>query len=321
MSHPETPILVVDDTRFSATIVLRTLAQAGYVDVRHAPSASEALAMLARRPAQIVIADWMMPEMDGLELTRRIRRHDEADNTYTYILLLTAREEEQALREAFEEGVDDYVTKAAMNAQLLPRVRAAVRLVGVHNRVLADNQRLLGTLRRLRQRPLLDPLTGFGNNSYAHRRLDDALRQADARGGAACLVLLRVEGFARLREELGRAGSRALLLQVSRRLQQLVRPMDVLARTGINTFALVTYQPGVEQCQPASFQRLHDSLTRLPFEVNERLVHLEVSMGLSLGHPGVVTDTLTLFREAAAHLPGASNRMQTTAAAPSDAPA
>ncbi|WP_111657235.1 GGDEF domain-containing response regulator [Isoalcanivorax indicus] len=302
MPHKETPILVVDDTRFSATIVLRTLNQAGYLDVRHALSAEEALTMLARRPAQIVIADWMMPEMDGLELTRHIRRHDEADNHYTYILLLTAREEEDALRQAFDEGVDDYVTKASMNVQLLPRVLAADRLVTVHNRALADNERLLGTLRRLRQRPLLDPLTGFGNHSYAHRRMEDALRQADARGGAACLLLMRVEGFAGLRDRLGRASSRQLLLNLSRRLQQLVRPMDILARTGVSTFALITHQPDDTGCTPDSFARLHEGLNQRPFEVAGELLMLRVSMALHVSRPGEITDSATLFRQTANRL-------------------
>lgn len=303
MPHKETPILVVDDTRFSATIVLRTLEQAGYLDVRHAHSAEDALVMLQRRAAQIVIADWMMPEMDGLELTRHIRRLDETSNHYTYILLLTAREEEEALRQAFDEGVDDFVTKATMNAQLLPRVLAADRLVAVHNRALADNERLLGTLRRLRQRPLLDPLTGFGNHSYAHRRLEDALRQADARGGAACLLLMRVEGFAALRERLGRADSRQLLLNLSRRLQQLVRPMDILARTGISTFALITHQPDDGLCSPDSFVRLYENLNQRPFDVAGELVMLKVSMALQVSRPGDITDSATLFRQTASLLP------------------
>ncbi|MBZ2189699.1 response regulator [Alcanivorax sp. JB21] len=299
MPHPETPIIVVDDARFSATIVLRTLQQAGYVDVRHAESGHAALLMLDRRPAQIVIADWMMPEMDGLTLTRRIRQRDEASNHYTYILLLTAREEEHALREAFDEGVDDYVTKATMNAQLLPRVLAADRLVAVHNRVLADNDRLLGAMRRLRRRPLLDPLTGFGNNSYAQRRLDDALRQASTRGGSACLLLIRIEHFASLRERLGRAGSRQLILTFSRRLQQLVRPMDILARTGISTFALITHQSDPAQCTPQSFQRLYDNLNQRAFEVDTQQLKLHVSIGLGTSPGDVVADTATLFRRAA----------------------
>src|SRR5690606_41986675 len=76
MTNPDTRTRVVDDTRFSATLVARTLGQAGHRDVRHASSASEALRVLAEQPVQIVIADWMMPDTDGLALTRRIRQMD-----------------------------------------------------------------------------------------------------------------------------------------------------------------------------------------------------------------------------------------------------
>ena len=80
MSDSELDILVVDDARFSAAVVNRTLATAGYTRIRHAHSAQDALGQLTEQPADLVVADWLMPGMDGLELTRRIRQNDEASN-------------------------------------------------------------------------------------------------------------------------------------------------------------------------------------------------------------------------------------------------
>src|SRR5690554_1434041 len=125
MSDRDISILVVDDAKFSSAVVGRTLKAAGYTDIRHASSAHAALKLLEERPVAILVADWLMPEMDGLELTRRVRQLDEASNRYTYVILLTAREGVQALQTAFDEGVDDFVNKSAMNDQLLPRVMAA----------------------------------------------------------------------------------------------------------------------------------------------------------------------------------------------------
>ena len=77
MPNPLLSILVVDDAKFSSVMIGRTLNQAGYKDIRFANSAAEALKLLEERSAGILLADWLMPEMDGLELTARVRQQDE----------------------------------------------------------------------------------------------------------------------------------------------------------------------------------------------------------------------------------------------------
>src|SRR5690554_5811251 len=133
-------ILVVDDARFSAAVIIRALKAAGYQNTLHVESAIDALEMVEQKTISIIIADWLMPEMDGLELTQRIRQLDEAKNRYTYIIMLTARDGIEAMKQAFDEGVDDFINKSAMQQQLLPRIFAAERLVNNQNRLLRDTQ-------------------------------------------------------------------------------------------------------------------------------------------------------------------------------------
>ena len=178
MPNPQLSILVVDDTKFSSAVIGHTLSQAGYNDIRFASSAMDALSMHEERPASVMVADWLMPEMDGLELTRRIRQNDEANNRYTYVLLLTAREGVDALQQAFDQGVDDFVSKSTMTEQLQHRVMAADRIIQRHNRVQADYQRMLTVNRQLKRQALIDPLTGFGNRQDALRALDSTLKHA-----------------------------------------------------------------------------------------------------------------------------------------------
>ena len=280
MPNTDLNILVVDDAKFSAAVVTRTITQGGYANVRHASSADDALRQLEEQPADLLIADWLMPEMDGLELTQRVRQHDEAANRYTYIILLTAKEGSDALREAFDEGVDDFVTKSAMNEQLLHRVMAADRLVTMQNKALAENQRLLDAVARLRKQTLLDPLTGFGNRQYSLKRLDDALRQAASRGGAACLLLLRIENLQDMEKRLGKSLARQVVLAFSRRLRQLVRPMDVLGRITPEQFCLITLQPDLDRCTPGSFRRIHDGLNHRAFKTSGGFHGVDVSISM-----------------------------------------
>lgn len=281
MSNRDISILIVDDAKFSSAVVSRTLTSSGFTDVRHAMSAAEALQKLEERVASLVIADWLMPEMDGLELTRRIRQLDEQVNRYTYIVLLTAKEGVSALQKAFDEGVDDFVNKSAMNDQLLPRVMAAERLLRIHNRALVENQRLLDMNTRLRKHTTIDPLTGFGNRQYAIKRLDDAIKQARTRGGAACLMVMRVEDFQVIEDRQGKNLAQQLLLTMSRRLRQLVRPMDILARIGPDTFCVVTHQSDLEICTPSSFRRLYEGLNHRAYKTAGGFLQASVSISLS----------------------------------------
>lgn len=278
MNSRDISILIVDDAKFSSAVVGRTLTTSGYTDVRHASSAAEALVKLEERNASLVIADWLMPEMDGLGLTRRIRQLDEQVNRYTYIILLTAKEGVNALQKAFDEGVDDFVNKSAMNDQLLPRVMAAERLLRIHNRALVENQRLIDTNSRLRKHTTLDPLTGFGNRQYAVKRLEDALKQARTRGGAACMLTMRIDGYQEMETRQGKNLVQQLVLTMSRRLKQLVRPMDILTRVTPDTFCLITHQPDIENCTPSSFRRLYDGLNHRAYKTAGGFLQASVSI-------------------------------------------
>lgn len=281
MNSRDISILIVDDAKFSSAVVSRALKTLGYTDVRYASSATEALDKLEERTAGLVIADWLMPEVDGLELTRRIRQLDEQVNRYTYIILLTAKEGVSALRQAFDEGVDDFVNKSAMSEQLLPRVMAAERLVRIHNRALVENQRLIDMNTRLRKHTVLDPLTGFGNRQYALRRLDDALKQARTRGGAACIMTLHIDDYEQMEQRQGKNLVQQLVLTMSRRLRQLVRPMDILARLTPDTFCVVTHQPSLDNCTPGSFKRLYEGMNHRAYKTAGGFLQASVSMSLS----------------------------------------
>jgi PleD family two-component response regulator len=108
MSYEDIPILVVDDAKFSSTIIAKSLRSGGFKNVRFTNNPLQALRSLEKRPAQILIADWLMPNMDGLELTRRVKKLDETSEHFTYVMLLTARDDFEAMNHAFDEAVDDF---------------------------------------------------------------------------------------------------------------------------------------------------------------------------------------------------------------------
>ena len=280
MPNPHLSILVVDDAKFSSATIGRALSQAGYQDVRFASSATEALQLLEQRPASVLLADWLMPEIDGLELTARVRQLDETADHYTYIILLTGKEGENVLGEAFDRGVDDFISKAAMNEQLVPRVYAADRLCNTLQRLLHENRMLTQNIASLERRNLIDPLTGLGNPRYLRQKLTDSLRQVESRGGAVCYLLIGLQEASQLRSRYGDRFFNELLHGVARRLQQLVRPLDVLTRLDDNHFGLITLLEDLHECSPSSFKRLHEGLNLKAFKTSEGFITLKAGISL-----------------------------------------
>lgn len=160
-------ILLVDDDKFIRQIMQRYLSRVGFRmeaanDGRHAMELLESL-----RP-DIIISDWMMPEVDGLDLCRWIRQRDELKDIYYILLTAKDRVEDKAL--GLEVGADDYMTKPFQGAELIARVRSGLRLRGVQQELSKaylnlDNEfRILADL----QRSLLpDPLTTLGEYEFA----------------------------------------------------------------------------------------------------------------------------------------------------------
>ena len=306
MPNPQLSILVVDDAKFSSVIIGRVLSKAGYEDVRFANSANAALELIEQRPANVLLADWLMPEMDGLELTAQVRQQDEMSDHYTYIILLTGRDGQDVLSKAFDHGVDDFIGKSVMNDQLVPRVYAADRLCGSLQRLMRENRLLTENIARLEQRNLIDPVTGLGNARYLHQRLGDSLRQIESRGGALCYLVIGLPEIHSQRERYGEHFHQELLRGVSRRLQQLVRPLDVLTCLDEGHFGLLTLVDDLRGCSPSSFKRLHDGLNLKAFKTSEGFISIKAGIGLvSLDASTLPTEPRAITGRAEALLPNA----------------
>ncbi len=122
-------IILAEDDVTARKIVVTALEKGGH----HVTAFENGLAAwehVARDPARLLITDWMMPEMDGMELCRNIR--STWSNSYTYILILTALVGREKLMEALEAGADDFMTKPIDIPQLLARVKVAERIQGLH---------------------------------------------------------------------------------------------------------------------------------------------------------------------------------------------
>jgi two-component system phosphate regulon response regulator PhoB len=119
-------VLVVEDEAALQQVLAYNLEAAGF-EVAQAYDGEEALTLIAERTPDLAVLDWMLPQLSGLELCRRLRRRPETRQLP--IIILTARGEEPDRLRGLDSGADDYVTKPFSPAELVARVRAVLRRV------------------------------------------------------------------------------------------------------------------------------------------------------------------------------------------------
>lgn len=277
-------IIIVDDMQFSRAVLQSALKRAGYEDIRQACSGREALQMLAERSADVVLADWVMPEMNGLELTDAIRQNDEDTNRYTSIILFTGKEGNEAMAEAFARGIDDYLTKPVNELELAGRVFASGRIATLQNTLLETTAALSLANKHLEELSTTDPITGLGNRRYLNKQLDTHLLQAHSRGGSICLAIIDIDHFREINDEHGHEVGDEVLVGLSRRLRRAVRPTDVIVRMGGEAFGVLMYYPQPGTYRPSVFDRVLKSIAQRPIQTTESSIAVTVSIGVYAYH-------------------------------------
>ena len=256
MTSKDLSIIIVDDLQFSRIVVKTALKKAGYNGVRMADSATEALAMIEQKPADVVLADWMMPEMDGLELTQLIRQRDEEKGTYTAIILFTAHDGVEYLVKAFDHGVDDYLCKPPNPKELAARVNAAARIAALQNDLLETSRQLQQTIQNLEKMALVDELTGAGNQTFLIKNLKSHLLEASTRHGGVCLAIIELRELETIKAVHGEFIANEILISQHRRLRRAVRPTDTIARLDDDNFAIIMHHTKTKNYKASAIERI-----------------------------------------------------------------
>lgn len=295
MRKQDISIIVVDDLQFSREVVKSGLGKSGYTDIRTAASADEALYQLNQRRADVVLADFWMPGMNGLELTDLIRRWDENNDRYTGIVLLTAEDTASSIVVAFDRGVDDFISKSANQFELAARVFGAGRYSFQQNTLRKRMRRLSAQLLAFKHNSLQDPDTLLPNRTQLERQIESTIEHCNARGGGLGIALIEVSSGG---DEL-RPGT---LQTIANSIQLALRPMDVVSRYNRNTFAVLVQYQDPEVFSLDLFSRLIDNIKRQTLQTSDQGQNLQISIGTWHGHeldpaPGFA-DIIAQAREA-----------------------
>ena len=141
-------VLIVDDSRAQVMMMSRLLGRWG-LNVSVATSGKDALEIVRRDPPDLVLSDWVMPEMDGLEFCRAFREN--STSKFGYFILLTSKSDKAEIAEGLDAGADDFLTKPVHANELRARINAAARIVSMQRELTRKNHLVSDTLNELRK--------------------------------------------------------------------------------------------------------------------------------------------------------------------------
>jgi diguanylate cyclase (GGDEF)-like protein len=226
----ECTILLVEDSRTQALKFQYTLKKQGY-HVIHVQNGLEAMSAMLNNDISIVITDWIMPEMDGSELCRAIRKHD--FGKYVYIFLLTARDSKNDIVEGLEAGADDYLTKPVDDNELIARLSSAERIVRLESSLKKRN-------REIALLSITDPLTQLYNRLYMNEHLPKAIKRAVRYGHPLSIIMADIDHFKAVNDQYGHQIGDTVLKAFAEQISQSLRTdLDWVTRYGGEEFIIV----------------------------------------------------------------------------------
>ncbi|HME10534.1 MAG TPA: diguanylate cyclase [Bryobacteraceae bacterium] len=269
-------ILVADDSIVSRHVLDATLRKWGY-DVVMASDGEEAWQILQRDDApRLVILDWMMPGMTGLEICRLVRAR--APEPYIYILLLTSKSHREDLIEGMEAGADDYITKPFDQHELKVRLRAGTRLVELQAELFAARE-------ALREQATKDWLTKLWNRSSILDILMRELARSERDVSPVSVALLDLDHFKSVNDTLGHYAGDIVLRETAVRMNDSVRQYDSIGRYGGEEFLIVL--PGCDLSGAISqAERLCGRISGTPVTIGPTETNFTASIGVTTSLPG-----------------------------------
>ncbi|GAO35776.1 response regulator [Sulfuricella sp. T08] len=283
-------ILVVDDDKAVSNYLQKLLISHGHT-VFSAADGQEGLEKMLEYNPQLVISDWVMPNMNGIAFCRSLRTT--RDGRGLYFIILTALADEDRLVEAFEAGVDDYLVKPFSVKVLMARLRAGQRLIQLKEEISREREEvrriaseLAVTNRRLQRLALTDSLTLLPNRRYGMDSLEQEWEAAKNGGRPVTCMLIDLDRFKQINDTYGHDTGDTALKQAANILKNSSRTQDIVSRIGGEEFMVICPDTSLKEgAQYAELIRktFEDSLINAGAE----RIKINVSIGVAEYNPAM----------------------------------
>jgi diguanylate cyclase (GGDEF)-like protein len=220
---------------------------------------------------QLVILDWIMPGLDGIEVCRRIRTQQKGP--YKYVLLLTAKDSKENVVAGLEAGADDYLTKPFDASELRARVRAGQRILELQDALMKAHT-------EMQFEAAHDHLTGLWNRGAIIDLLHRETQRSARIGEPVGVIMVDVDHFKRINDSHGHPTGDAVLREVARRMVESVRNYDYVGRYGGEEFLIVLAECGSSDLILMA-ERMRANVSEQPVSTDSGPISVTISIGLA----------------------------------------
>lgn len=262
-------ILLAEDDGIYRRLLQNRLENWGY-RVSAAKNGADAWQILQEPdPPGLLILDWMMPGINGVDLCRRIRERD--TGRYQYIVLLTSKDNKQDLIDGLNAGADDYLTKPFDVGELRARLRAG-------NRILSLQQELIQAQEALRFDATHDGLTGLWTRSAALQLLSVEMQRSARMGSNVGILMIDLDHFKSINDTHGHLVGDEVLKEAAQRIGQAVRSYDFVGRYGGEEFIAILTNCTIDDLRMVA-ERIRSGISDLPIATRVAELKATVSVG------------------------------------------
>ncbi len=277
-------VLIVDDDLDTSALLYKQLSDAGH-KVTIAKNGKEALQIALESTPQLLITDLLMPGMDGLELCRALRKTRIGQKIY--IIVLTAKTNEESLIKTFKAGADDYIEKPVRPNIVKARIRGGQRIFQLQQTIKEErheNRRILAELaianKHLEQAALTDSLTNIPNRRYATSRLEQEWAASDRVQTTLSCMLIDIDLFKNINDQYGHDAGDSVLYEIAQRLRNAARVDDEVCRIGGEEFLVICANTDMIAAESTA-ERLRLAVEDLPVLVRDNEIKVTISIGLA----------------------------------------
>ena len=271
MSNDNFSILIAEDDSVTRMLLGKTLTKEGH-EVVSVENGQKAFDLFKERFFPIVLTDWMMPEMDGLELCRAIRK--EENPGYVFIVLLTAKDSQDDILSGLKAGADDYLTKPFNRAELIARLNTGKRFLKQERALRQANE-------EIKILSVTDPLTGCSNRGCLNKRLPQEIQRAGRYNRPLSIIMCDIDHFKKVNDTYGHQAGDTVLKEFSKRIKDSIRDnVDQLARYGGEEFLVTLPETDLDGAFKLA-ERLRRVIIENKFDIETKKIKISASFGVA----------------------------------------
>jgi len=265
-------VLIAEDDPVSRRLLESTLRQWDFQPVTVADGRAAWDALRSQGAPGLVILDWNMPEMDGVEVCRRLRERKGGD--YSYVILLTGRGGKEDILSGMDAGADDYIVKPFDVDELKVRLAVARRILDLQ----AD---LITARESLREQATHDGLTGLWNRRAILDILDREVARAERESRTVAVIMVDVDHFKHINDTYGHGVGDTVLQQIAKRMSTVARPYDLIGRYGGEEFLIIVPGRGADFANDVA-ERIRKAVGEEAILTDGVEVRTTISLGLTV---------------------------------------